>query len=88
MSTDKNRNIVSCRLPSVMCARRNKTKAENKHSESWRSKDILLNHKGKTFLDVYLFTSYVALICTCIDKCNFQLARAVKSFALRVSLID
>ena len=38
------------------------------------------------FRDVYLFSSYEALICTCIDRTNFQTARAVKLFALEVSV--
>ena len=40
------------------------------------------------FRDVYLFSSYVALICTCIDRTNFQTARAVKLFALEVSVCN
>ena len=46
--------IISYCIPSLMCAQRNKTKAKNKHSESWRSKDILLQLKEKRSL-MYIY---------------------------------
>ena len=45
------RIVFSSRIPSLMSAQRNsKTKAMDKHSDSWRSYDILLQLNEQSFV--------------------------------------
>lgn len=58
------------------------TEEKDEGEEQMQRELVIVRHLASTqrkmFRYVYLFTSYVALICTCIDMTNFQTARAVK----------